>query len=79
VIATKDSRQEILKSLELNLERYRYPIRELEVHAFGEDEVEIEAKLTVTSVDGEEMDALVRELATLPGVRQAFWSPSTTE
>jgi hypothetical protein len=33
----------------------------------------------ITSVDGEELDALVKRLAALPGVRRAFWSPSTTE
>ena len=35
-----------------------YPTRDLEVHAFGEDEVEIEATLAATSVDGGELDAV---------------------
>jgi putative Mg2+ transporter-C (MgtC) family protein len=33
----------------------------------------------VTSVDGDELDRLVARLANLPAVRQAFWSPSTSE
>lgn len=79
VIADKTRQKEIMAALETYLESSRYPVRDLEVHAFGEDDVEIEATLTVTSVDGEELDALVRKLTALPGVRQAFWSPSTTE
>lgn len=79
VIADKERQKEIMKALEAQLEGGRYPVRDLEVHAFGEDDVEIEATLTVTSVNGDELDALVRKLTALPGVRQAFWSPSTTE
>ncbi len=79
VIADKTRQKEIMAALETYLESSRYPVRDLEVHAFGEEDVEIEATLTVTSVDGEELDALVRKLTALPGVRQAFWSPSTTE
>jgi putative Mg2+ transporter-C (MgtC) family protein len=61
------------------LERSNYPTRDLDIHAFGEADVEIEATLAVTSVDGAELDALVKRLAALPSVRQAFWSLSTTE
>ncbi len=79
VIADKTRQKEVLARLEMELERYRYPIRELEVHAFGEDDVEIEATLTATSVEADELDTLVRRLSALPEVRQAFWSPSTAE
>lgn len=79
VIADKERQREIMKALETDLERCRYPVRDLEFHAFGEDDVEIEATLTVTSVAGDELDAVVRRMTALPGVRQAFWSPSTTE
>lgn len=65
--------------LEEELERGSYPARDLDIHAFGQEEIEIEATLAATSVDGDELDALVQRLATLPAVRQAFWSPSTTE
>ncbi|WP_417702984.1 MgtC/SapB family protein [Pseudomonas sp.] len=78
VIADKERQQVIMKALEASLESGRFPVRNLEVNAFGEDAVEIEATLTVTSIDGDELDALMRKLTSLPGVRQAFWSPSTT-
>lgn len=78
VIADKERQQVIMKALEASLESGRFPVRDLEVNAFGEDAVEIEATLTVTSIDGDELDALMRKLTSLLGVRQAFWSPSTT-
>ena len=51
----------------------------VDVHDFGADEIEIEATLATTSVDGDELDALVARISTSALVVQAFWSPSTTE
>ncbi|MFN3544853.1 MAG: MgtC/SapB family protein [Thiobacillus sp.] len=79
VIASRERQKEVMATVEAELERNRYPVRDLEVHAFGDEDVEIEATLTVTSVDGDELDALVARIAKQPGVRQAFWSPSTSE
>ncbi|MBC3927320.1 MgtC/SapB family protein [Undibacterium sp. CY21W] len=79
VIANRESQKGVLAILEGELERCSYPIRNLDIHAFGEDDVEIEATLAATSVEGVELDALVQRLAVSPTVRQAFWSPSTTE
>jgi putative Mg2+ transporter-C (MgtC) family protein len=79
VIAERAHQKMVMAQLEKELERSSYPTRDLDIHAFGEEEVEIEATLASTSVDGEELDALVKRLAALPAVRQAFWSPSTTE
>ena len=47
--------------------------------SFGSEEVEIEATLVATSVDGDELDALVARISTSSLVVQAFWSPSTTD
>ncbi|MFN3311110.1 MAG: MgtC/SapB family protein [Thermomonas sp.] len=79
VIADRLHQKRVLAQLEEELERSSHPTRDLDLHAFGQDEVEIEATLAATSVDGDELDALVQRLAALPAVRQAFWSPSTTE
>lgn len=79
VIADREAQKAVLAFVEAELERCRFPVRELDVRAFGEDDVEIEATLTVTSVDGDELDALVKRIAAQPAVRQAFWSPSTSE
>jgi len=79
VIAERDHQKIVMAPLEEELERSSYPIRDLDLHAFGQEEVEIEATLAATSVGGDELDGLVKRLAALPAVRQAFWSPSTTE
>ncbi|HBA3650115.1 TPA: MgtC/SapB family protein [Escherichia coli] len=79
VIAERAHQKMVMAQLEEELERSSYPARDLDIHAFGNGDVEIEATLAATSVDGEDLDALVQRLAALPAVRQAFWSPSTTE
>lgn len=79
VIAPKGRQREALKTLEDALERAAYPPRDLGMHAFGTDAVEIEAVLASTSVDGAQLDALVARLSALDCVTQAFWSPSTRD
>jgi putative Mg2+ transporter-C (MgtC) family protein len=79
VIAAKEDRQNTLERVAQMLESAGYPIRELQQHPFGQGEVEIEATLMATSVDGDALDALVEGLSTLPQVHQAFWSPRTSE
>lgn len=79
VIAARERQKEALAMLDVTLEKAEYPLGDLAVHAFGKDDVEIEATLAMTSVDGEELDALVQRLADHPAIQQAFWSPSTTE
>ncbi|MDM9558017.1 MULTISPECIES: MgtC/SapB family protein [Bordetella] len=79
LIAERAHQKMVLVQLEEELERSNYPARDLETHAFGQTEIEIEATLAADSVDGDELDALVRRLAALPAVRQAFWNPSTTD
>lgn len=79
VIAERAHQKMVMAQLEEELERSSYPTHDLDIHAFGEEDVEIEATLAATSVDGDELDTLVKRLAALPAVRQAFWSPSTSE
>ncbi|MCA1324967.1 MgtC/SapB family protein [Herbaspirillum sp. alder98] len=69
----------VLAQVTSMLELSRYPTHDLEVRPFNEDEIEIEATLAATSVDGNELDALVARLSALPAVKQVFWSPSTTD
>lgn len=79
VIANRNRQKEVLNLVESALEHNHYPIRDLSVHAFGEHEVEIEAILAATSVDSAKLDLLVQNIAALPIVTQAFWSPSTVD
>lgn len=79
VIAARDKKREALALLEKMLEEAKHPVNDLAVHAFGPNEVEIEAQLLATSVEGDELERLTRRLAAEPYISQAFWSPSTTE
>jgi putative Mg2+ transporter-C (MgtC) family protein len=79
LIAHKDRRKEALALLEQTFEAADYPVRDVAVRPFGPAEVEIEAVLLPTSVDGEQLDALAEKLRQAPFISQAFWSPSTTE
>ncbi|WP_447984685.1 MgtC/SapB family protein [Nitrospira sp. Nam74] len=77
VIAHYERQKEALALLEAELKRSNHPMENLHVHAFGHEEVEMEATLAATSVDREELDAVVRRLAASPLISQAFWSPRT--
>src|SRR5450830_521308 len=79
VIAPREHQKLAMSQLHPLLEQLHHPVRDLAVHAFGEHEVEIEATLSATSVDGSELDGLVAHLKNESYVQQAFWSPSTTE
>lgn len=79
VIAQRDHQKKAMRLLEDMLQAANYATRDLVVHAFGADAVEIEAVLLATGVDGDELDNMTRQLAEQPFVHQAFWSPSTTE
>lgn len=79
VIASKSKQKEALAHLEKALEEANLPARDFSLHAFGNDSVEIEAVIALTSVDGDVLDAVVKQLAGYDSISQAFWSPSTTD
>jgi putative Mg2+ transporter-C (MgtC) family protein len=79
VIAVKEKQKQARQLLEQALEEANYPIGDLVIHSFGTNEVEIEATLTATSIDGDELDHVTRQLAEHDSITQAFWSPSTSE
>jgi len=79
VIAPRAVRKEALRRLERALDALALPIRDLTIDAFGEDEVEITAVLSATSVKEVAMDKLVTDLSEFACVSQAFWSPSVAE
>lgn len=74
VICARTVQRDVLDKVEAWLEASNYPVRALDIHPFGESEVEIEALLLPTAVKAGELDALTDHLETLPGVNQVFWS-----
>jgi putative Mg2+ transporter-C (MgtC) family protein len=79
IITPKHSQKIALKQFIDVLENAGYQAQDVEVHQFGVDDVEIQAVLTASAVEGEKMDALIARLASMDFVNQAFWSPSTTD
>jgi hypothetical protein len=79
IIASRDRQKEALALVETVLEEANYHVNNLSVHAFGSSDVEIEARLLATSVDGDELDKLAAKLAAQTFISQAFWSPSTVD
>ena len=79
LITPREHQKQAMSLLHQLLEQWQHPLRDLSVHAFGEHEVEIEATLSATSIEGSELNALVAKLKSEAFVHQAFWSPSTTE
>jgi putative Mg2+ transporter-C (MgtC) family protein len=76
VVCRRHHQRFVRSMLEGELQRAGYPAQDVEVQGFGEDEVQIEAMLMATSVDGDELDALAARLGTTPLVTLAFWNAS---
>lgn len=79
IITPKHAQKHVLKQFIKTLEDAGYQTQDVEVHQFGADDVEIQAVLTASAVDGDEMDKLIARIADQNFVTQAFWSPSTTD
>lgn len=78
VIAPIVDQKEALKLLESVLNEANYAFSNLEIQAFGDDAVIIEAVLAASSVKGDDLDLLVEKIAKPAYISQAYWTPSTT-
>lgn len=79
VICRRDAQADARESVLGLLEAASYPAREIDQHAFGPQDTEIEATLYATAVNGEELDQVMLQIEALPGVAQAFWNTSKDE
>lgn len=79
VICRRDAQADARESVLELLEAASYPVREIDQHAFGPHDAEIEATLYATAVNGEELDKVIQQIEALPGVTQAFWNTSAEE
>lgn len=61
------------------LEAANYPVRDVDQHAFGQTDAEIEVTLFATSVEADVLDRIAAQLEGRPGVLQAFWNSSSDE
>ena len=79
IITPKHAQKLALKQFIKTLEEAGYQTQDIEVHQFGADDVEIQAVLTTSAVNGDDMDRLIAKIADQDFISQAFWSPSTTD
>ena len=79
IITPRRTQKTALKQFIGILEAAGYQTQDIKVRQFGVDEVEIQAVLTASAVDGDKMDGLIAQIADKEFVTQAFWSPSTTD
>lgn len=79
VITSMEEQKHALSTMEQLLDVAKYPIGDIAVEPFGDDDVEIRATLMSTSVDAADLDRVIAHLAAKPYVSQAFWNPVTSE
>ncbi|QNK68708.1 MgtC/SapB family protein [Variovorax sp. PAMC26660] len=79
VICSRAARPDVMDQLLLLLEAANYPVRDVDQHAFGPADTEIEATLYATAVEPLELDRVIAELEALEGVQQAFWNASAED
>jgi putative Mg2+ transporter-C (MgtC) family protein len=79
MIVDGDRQKHALSALESLLEQAQYPLGDLDVEPFGDDDVEITATLLSTSVDSGKLDALIAQMTKRPYVKQVFWNLSAAE
>ena len=79
VICQRGVQSEVREHLIELLEAANYPVRDVDQHAFGQADAEIEATLYATAVDADELDRVIAQLETRSGVQQAFWNASSDE
>jgi len=79
VITSSDEQKHALAFLETLLENANYPLGDLDLQPFGEDDVQMTATLLSTSVDSATLDNIAAKLSAESYIKQAFWNPSNTE
>ncbi len=79
VITSSEEQKHALAFLETLLLGANYPLGDLELEPFGEDDVQMTATLLSTSVDSATLDRIAAKLSAEDFIKQAFWNPSATD
>lgn len=79
LVCQRGAESDVRENLVNWLEEANYPVRDVDIHPFGQHELEIHATLYATAVDSEELDRVAARLEALPEVSQAFWNSSSEE
>ena len=79
VICSRVARPQVMDRLIALLEEASYPVRDVDQHAFGPTDTEVEATLYATAVEADELDRVVAAMAQVDGVHQVFWNASAED
>lgn len=79
VICSRVARPQVMDRLIALLEEASYPVRDVDQHAFGPTDTEVEATLYATAVEPDELDRVVAAMAQVDGVHQVFWNASAED
>ncbi|MEB3766621.1 MgtC/SapB family protein [Acinetobacter sp. MD2] len=77
LIAAKDHRKLVMYKLTEILHHFNYPLKDLDVEPFGDNDIEIEATLIASSIEPTEMNEIIQQLNLMPQVQQAYWDKNT--
>lgn len=78
VICAKEHQKSVLTTVENLLERQQIATHDLQVDAFGEEDVEITATLISSSANNEHLEKVVADLLLIPEILQAYWNSSAS-
>lgn len=79
IITDREEQKHALAFLEVLLEGAGYPIGDLELQPFGDDDVVMTATLLSTSVDSATLDRIAARLSSESYIKQAYWNLSNAE
>ncbi|ENV53741.1 MULTISPECIES: MgtC/SapB family protein [Acinetobacter] len=77
LVANKAHRKLVMYKLTEILQHFNYPLKDLDVEPFGDNDIEIEATLIATSIDPVEMNEIITQINQVPQVQQAYWDKNT--
>ena len=78
IIASRKNGKSALKHLRAEFKKRDYPLRRLDIHPFGSDELKIVAVINSTSADEKGLDSLVDALSENEQINQTYWSSGVT-
>lgn len=79
VISDEEQQKLAFSMIDALLERAQYPLGDMNVEPFGDDDVEITATLLSTSADSAVLEGIAAQLTAMPYIKQAYWNQSITE
>ncbi len=77
IVCDKERSKKVMDELNLALKKHNFPPKDINVHPFGDKDVEIEAMLIASSIEDDEIQPIIQILNSMPEVRQAFWDKNT--